>query len=138
MIIQSFNIEKYWRVIVCYNIGYNSLSTIKRVLLKLRFSYTDIQNIFNNLLSDKAKAVTCSNCQQHMSVVLFGYHSSFMDYIDTIVHEAEYVKQAMLESYNVDDEEEPPAYTIGYIAKRLLRFFFLNVIFPVLPKDLQH
>ena len=48
------------------------------------------------------------------------------------------VKQAMLESYNVDDEGEPSAYTIGYIAKRLLRFFFLNIIFPVLPKDLQH
>ena len=35
--------------------------------------------------------------------------------------EAEHIKQAMLEVYDVEDEGEAPAYTVGYIAMKILR-----------------
>ena len=68
----------------------------------------------------KAKAVTLSNRLLHISVVVFNKHKDKLDYINSIVHEAEHIKQHMLKAYNVDDEGEPPAYTVGYIAMKML------------------
>jgi hypothetical protein len=39
------------------------------------------------------------------------------------VHEAEHIKQAILEAYNVEDRGEAPAYTVGYIVKRMYEVF---------------
>ena len=68
----------------------------------------------------KAKAVTVSNIHKHISIVLFNKHDDTLDYVNSIVHEAEHIKQAMLKAYNVKDYGEPPAYTIGYLAMKML------------------
>ena len=68
----------------------------------------------------KDKAVTCSNIKEHISVVIFNYHKNKYDYINSIIHEAEHVKQHMLKAYAVVDEGEPSAYTVGYIAMIML------------------
>ena len=47
----------------------------------------------------------------------------YSDYIDSVVHEAEHVKQAMLKAYHVEDIGEPPAYTIGYLVGRMWEAF---------------
>ena len=62
-------------------------------------------------------------------MVLFNTHDTIEDYLNTIVHEAEHIKQAMLKAYNVNDIGEPPAYTIGYIVMRMYRVFrkFLQI-----------
>lgn len=70
-----------------------------------------------------AKAVTVSNIEKHISVVLFNPHREMYDYINSIVHEAEHIKQDMLRAYNVDDSGEPPAYTIGYLVMKMLILF---------------
>lgn len=123
MIVQAFNIKNYWRVVVYYNVSYNSPNVVKSALSKIGFKTTDINSIIDSILTGQAKAVTCSNLNLHISIILFGRHESCSDYIDSVIHGAEHVKQNMLEAYNIDDKGEPPAYTIGYIAKRLLRFF---------------
>lgn len=74
----------------------------------------------------KAKAVTLSNRLTHISVVVFNKHKNKLDYINSIVHEAEHVKQAMLIAYNVEDAGEPPAYTIGFIVMKMLQSKVLN------------
>lgn len=73
--------------------------------------------------SGKAKAVTFSNIAQHISVVLFNVHTNKVDYINSVVHEAEHIKQAMLYAYNVEDKGEPPAYTIGYLVSQMYKVF---------------
>ena len=40
--------------------------------------------------------------------------------LSVIAHEAEYIKQAMLDYYNIADEGENAAYTIAYIAMKML------------------
>ena len=75
----------------------------------------------------KAKAVTYSNIEEHICVVLFNYHEEKQDYINSIVHEAEHVKQAMLEASQVGDKGEPPAYTIGYLVMRMWKVFRDNL-----------
>lgn len=78
----------------------------------------------NFLMSrNKAKAVTYSNLSEHISIVLFNHHKSPKDYLNSIVHEAEHIKQAMLKVYRVEDKGEPPAYTIGYIVMRMYEVF---------------
>lgn len=120
MIKQVFNVEHYWKVIVYYNVNYNLFDYILDDLHKANISAKTIDTAFYNMSTHKAKAVTFSNIYKHMSVILFNTHKQYYDYINSIVHEAEHVKQAMLKAYNVEDYGEPPAYTIGYLASKML------------------
>ena len=69
-----------------------------------------------------SKAVTISSITKKVSVVLFNKHKNYNDYINSIVHESEHIKQSMLYAYNIEDYGEAPAYTVGYIASQLLMF----------------
>ena len=120
MIKQVINIEHYWKVIVYYNIDYNFFDDIAFELKAIGSPVEKIDDVYYNM-THTAKAVTCSNIDKHISVVLFNKHKNKYDYINSIVHEAEHIKQHMLKAYNVDDKGEDPAYTIGYIAMRMLK-----------------
>ena len=119
MIKQLINIDGYWKVIVYYNVDYNFFNDIAFELKAIGSPVEKIDDIYYNL-KYKAKAVTYSNIKEHISIVLFNYHKSRYDYINSIIHEAEHIKQHMLKAYNVEDEGEPSAYTVGYIAMRML------------------
>jgi hypothetical protein len=49
------------------------------------------------------------------------------DYISSIVHEAEHVKQAILDTYDIEDKGEAPAYTIGYLVMQMYEVFRILV-----------
>lgn len=120
MIKQHINIDNYWKVVVYYNINYNLFDYIVKDLTDINTTTKTITNIYKNMSTRKAKAVTISNIKYKRSVVLFNTHKSFSDYINSIIHEAEHIKQAMLKAYNVDDKGEAPAYTIGFIVMKML------------------
>ena len=123
MIRQQFNIEGYWDVVVFWDVDYNYPSIIVEELSKLKISIDELEAIFDKMESKKAKAVTYSNLKLHKSIVLFNEHNSLADYLSSVVHEAEHIKQAMLKVYKVEDKGEPPAYTIGYIVKKMWEVF---------------
>lgn len=128
MIKYTFNIEHYWKVIVYYNINYNLFHYIHNDLLKLNINNNTITRIYNNMKYENAKAVTISNTKLHISVVLFNKHNQPYDYINSIVHESEHIKQSILKAYNVADKNETPAYTIGYIASNIIKgLYHINV-----------
>ena len=87
------------------------------------FSEAAIEKVRKSMVSGEAKAVTCSVNHQHTSIVLLNKHDSMADYVSSIVHEAEHVKQSMLKAYQVEDIGEAPAYTIGYIVKKMWEVF---------------
>lgn len=120
MIKQYINIDNYWKVVVYYNINYNLFDYIVKDLNDINANTKTITNIYKNMSTGKAKAVTISNIKYKRSLVLFNIHKSFSDYINSIIHEAEHIKQAMLRAYNVDDKGEAPAYTIGFIVMKML------------------
>ena len=122
MIRQQFYVGHYWKVIIYYNWNDGFSSMVKDELLAIGFSDKAIRRIFYEL-EYNAKAVTCSNGLYHTSIVLFNPHTSRVDYLDSIVHEAEHVKQAMLKTYRIEDDGEPPAYTIGYLVSRMYPVF---------------
>ena len=122
MIRQEFHVETYWKVIVFYDVDFDLLDSIASELWNAGFSLEDIEEIFWELKTN-ARAMTCSNLIYHISIVLFNKHTSKRDYIDSIVHEAEHVKQAMLKAYKVEDSGEPPAYTIGFVVSRMYSVF---------------
>lgn len=122
MIRKTINIDNHWKVIVYYNIDYNLFNIIYKDLNDIKIDKFNINNVYNNLFYGKAKAVTISNIDYKTSVVLFNKHESYYDYINSIIHEAEHIKQSILYYYNIDDSGEAPAYTIGYIATQLLKF----------------
>ena len=123
MIKQSFDVDGYWRVTVYYNIDCDFFSDVEFELRKIGFSASAIDEVYTTLRSEDAKAVTCSKVEEHTSIVIFNPHSSKADYISSIVHEAEHVKQAMLTAYHIEDRGEAPAYTIGYLVSRMYETF---------------
>ena len=123
MIRQVFDIEDYWTVVVFYNIDYSLISRIVKELVNAGASTEAIKEVYDMLKSGRAKAATYNNIDWHISVVMFNPHESKRDYINSIVHEAEHVKQAMLAAYDIEDEGEPPAYTIGHLVERMYHVF---------------
>lgn len=123
MIKQVFYIKQYWRVVVFYDMDYHFFNNAKQELIKIGASHENIQELYNNMITGKAKAVTFSSLQEHTSIIIFNTHESKSDYLNSIVHEAEHVKQAMLQAYQVEDVGEPPAYTIGYLISQMYLVF---------------
>ena len=119
MIKRIININNYWKVIVYYNIDYNFFDYVENDLLYYGTPVESIKRIYHNMRTT-AKAFTYSNVKHRVSIVGFNIHFDKYDYINSIIHEAEHVKQCMLKAYNIADEGEPPAYTVGYIAMRML------------------
>lgn len=122
MIKRIINIDNYWKVIVYFNIDYNFSSIITKDLNKLGCTKNQIKTIYDNMFNNKAKAVTISSSKHLTSVVLFNKHKSFIDYINSITHESEHIKQSILAAYNIKDKGEAPAYTVGYITSQILKF----------------
>ena len=89
-------------------------------LNKIGVSKNKITSIYNNMFNNSAKAVTISSLNKKESIVLFNKHKSNIDFINSIIHESEHIKQSILAAYNIDDIGEPPAYIVGYIATQLI------------------
>lgn len=123
MIKQTIDINGYWKIIVYYNVNYNLFYIIKRELRYMGTPVERIHSIYNNMLKERAKAVTISSINNNTSIVLFNKHKRMDDYISSIVHEAEHIKESMLYKYNVNNYGESPAYTIGYIVKCMFNVF---------------
>lgn len=120
MIKHIININNYWKVIVYYNIDYNFFDYVENDLLYYGTPVESIKRIYYNMRTT-AKAFTYSNDKYRVSIVGFNIHSDKYDYINSIVHEAEHIKQAMLNYYNIKDEGENAAYTVAYIATKMLQ-----------------
>ena len=123
MIRQSFDIEQYWRVTVYYELDYGLFNIVHKELLDMGVPEEQIEELYDTMSSGEAKAVTCSSIRRHVSIVLFNRHDSKTDFINSVIHEAEHVKQVILEAYQVEDRGEPPAYTIGYLISRMYPIF---------------
>lgn len=119
MIRYSFNVRKYWRVIVYHDMDYDFFSYVYNDLRDIGVSDEDIKGIYDNMRLGNGMAFTCSN--GHTSVVGFNRHTNKYELVNSIVHEAEHVKQAMLKAYDVNDIGEPPAYTVGYLVMMMLK-----------------
>ena len=119
MIKRIININNYWKVIVYYNIDYNFFDYVENDLLHYGTPVESIKRIYHNMRTT-AKAFTYSNAKYRVSIVGFNIHFDKYDYINSIIHEAEHVKQHMLKAYAVVDKGEPSAYTVAYIAMRML------------------
>lgn len=119
MVKQIFRVKHYWKVVVYYNLDYHLFDIIAEDLRDIGFSDSSIDALYNMMSSGQAKAVTCNNSSLHISILLFNSHESKADYINSIVHEAEHIKQAMLKEYRIEDKGEPPAYTIGYLIGKM-------------------
>jgi len=123
MIKQVINVDNKWKVIVYYNIDYNLFHCVASELRSVGMTKKGIRNIAYLSFTGEVKAFTVSNAKRQTSIVGFNYHATMKDYINSIVHEAEHVKQHMLNAYLVADKDEPPAYTMGFLASKMLMFF---------------
>ena len=123
MIKQIFSVKHYWEVVVFYDLDYHLFNIVATEMRNIGADKNDMAEIYNKMRYGKAKAVTYSNTLEHASIVVFNKHKSKKDYINSIVHEAEHVKQAMLQAYKVEDMGESPAYTIGYLIGKMYEVF---------------
>ena len=121
MIKQVFNVEHYWKVIIYYNVDYSLFNIVADTLKEIQCPNSIIDEVYYYMKNHKAKAVTISNCKNRVSVLLFNKHSDYYDYINSAIHEAEHIKQALLKCYRINDRGEAPAYTIGFLASKMIK-----------------
>lgn len=127
MIRQTINVNDYWKIIVYYDVDYNLFDYVDDDLSDINVPITTANRIYYMLKSHHAKACTISSNKYKTSIICFNKHKTKADYIDSIVHEAEHVKQAMLKYYNIEDKGEPPAYTMGFLVEKLLKVKILKI-----------
>lgn len=123
MVKQVIDIDGYWEVVVYYDLNYHFWNAVETELKRAGVSDDSLKVLLETMSTGEAKAVTYSNSRKRISVVLFNRHDDIEDYINSLVHEAEHVKQAMLKEYEVEDSGEDPAYTVGYIVGRMWEVF---------------
>lgn len=121
MVRKVFYVEKYWKVIVYYNVDYDFTSVIIKDFKEADIGLKLQKEAIETMIKEEAKAVTVSNIKKHLSIVLLNKHNSYTDYLNSIVHEAEHIKQDMLMVYNIRDVGENPAYTIGFLVSKMYR-----------------
>lgn len=121
MIKKIFNINNKWKVIVYYNIDYNLFDYIADDIYYLEKDDKLVNRVYKMMKSGRAKAVTISSPLKKCSVVGFNPINSKYDLINSIVHEAVHVMEAMLNYYNVDITGEPPAYTLGHLVQIMMQ-----------------
>ena len=117
MIKQVFHIERYWKVVVYYNVDYDHFDYIIKDMKMNSLPIEEMIGIKQKLR--KVYGVTISILSKKLSIVIFNRHKSKDEYISTIVHEAEHIKQDMFKYYNAEDKGEDSAYAIGYIVKQM-------------------
>lgn len=117
MIKQVFHIERYWKVVVYYNVDYDHFDYIIKDIKMNSLPIEGMIGIKQKLRN--AYGVTISIPNRRLSIVIFNRHKSKDEYVSTIVHEAEHIKQDMFKYYNAEDEGEDAAYAIGYIVKQM-------------------
>lgn len=123
MVRQDIYVRGYWKVVVFYNLDYHLFGSVVKEFKRYRTPNSIIKDIYRSMKSGYARACTYSDEDKHISIVLFNRHTSVGDYFNSIVHEAVHIKQAMLRAYHVEDEGEPPAYTMGYLVGRMFEVF---------------
>lgn len=107
----------FWTIYVYYNITPDKFPIFR--LRALGAPSKEISEIQNKITHNKAKAFTYNSEKYRSSVIGFNKHSTFPDYINSIVHEAEHVKEAILNYYNVENSGETAAETLGYIVSEM-------------------
>lgn len=113
---QTFYIDK-WKVIVYWNIDYDFFNSIAHDMSILGASYKTIKDTYNTMLHG-GKAFTYNSKEKHTSILGFNKHADTSDLLNSIVHEAEHIKQAIMQEYNITDNETP-AYLLGYIVMKM-------------------
>lgn len=78
------------------------------------------------------KAFTYNSKEKHTSILGFNKHINTSDLLSSIVHEAEHIKLAIVQEYNITDNETP-AYLLGYIVMKMWEL----VIYRSIKKELD-
>jgi len=121
MIKDVLNVNNKWRVIIYFNIDYNSLSYLSIELKKYNVVNNYIKNIILRFKNKHIKAVTISNIEEKYSIVCFRRHKSEVDMLNSIIHESEHIKDSIVKYYNVENDDESNAYTIGFVSSQIIK-----------------
>lgn len=119
MIRKIVHIDKYWKVIVYYDIDYNFFNIIEDDLVAIGSPVEEICDIATTIKKD-GLAFTVTNFNKHISITGFIKDDDIYNYLNSIVHEAEHIKQAILQEYDIEDKGEYSAYLVGYIFMKMI------------------
>jgi hypothetical protein len=103
MIRQVFDVESYFRVIVYYNVDYDFFDVIEKDLKEAGIPKLMLKELWLMMYYEKAKAVTYSNIEEHICVVLQGLtHLSFSGCITRKIIEDEFTMLMIYLKNNYD------------------------------------
>lgn len=108
-----------WAFIFAYNIEEKALGEVGEWLEALGAEPRDIFRA-QRVLTRMNTGLTYSNTSLRMSVMCIGRADSETQWLDTIVHEIDHLKNAIINYYDVDNDSEDAAYLQGFIMKKIM------------------
>lgn len=113
------NIVGKWAFVFAYDIDEKDLGEVGEWLEALGASPREIFRA-QHVLTRLNTGLTYSNTSLRMSVMCIGHAENEVQWLDTIVHEIDHLKNAIINYYDVESDSEEAAYLQGFIMKKIM------------------
>ncbi|UKK52141.1 hypothetical protein L6472_06055 [Prevotella sp. E13-17] len=119
MQVQLIDIDGWWLVTVIYLPRQEDMNTMVQIMDRIGCPDKDIMESCRLLTEEWNKGVTFSNPRLRRSVMVIGRSENWEQFFDTVLHEIRHVTDDIIRAYDIMNYGEPPAYTQGYLGRRM-------------------
>jgi len=119
MIKSVINVAGYWSVVLFVNVDYNKFDIVESALTNILAPISVIDDIYDKISYKLNSGVTFTNSDYKTSVVCINKTTTREELINTIVHEADHIQDAICDYYDVPLNSEQAAYLIGYLVGKM-------------------
>lgn len=123
MIRHKIDVRGYWTIISYYDITEEWYSEVVKELKAYGARKKDIKAIYDEMFIKHGYGFSFTNPDEETSIIGVIRTNSEEEFLDTVVHEADHVKNAISEYYNANTLGEDGAHLIGFIVKQSYKVF---------------
>ena len=122
MVTQYINLgNNDWGIVVYYGTSKENFDEVYDTLIRFGCPKKDARKAARTVTDFLNTGLTFTNTDVKMSFVCVSDATSADEFVNTAIHEAKHVQSHVCEYYNIEEDEETAAYTIGYIVQRMYK-----------------
>ena len=115
------DVEGYWGVVLCYGLQRLDEYEMRKSMMAFGLRGERLDKPIDILLFHKNTGMCISRDDVRMSLIYIGNATSEEQWWDTVSHELFHAQQAILEYYDVPNDTEDAAWTMGYLMRETVK-----------------
>lgn len=112
-----FSVRGKWGVIICHDLHRLDEYEMRQSMIAFGMRGGRLDNAVDILLFHEDTGMCVSRDDVRMSLIFIGNTSSEEQFWDTVSHELFHAQQAILDYYDVPNDGESAAWTMGYLMR---------------------